>query len=350
MTQMRSHSLVQFASPLCEAVAETPVPSGHQVLVRIERCGLCHSDIHLQDGYFDKGGGQRLAIGCNLPLTLGHEIVGVVEEVGPDASSTLVGQRRAVFPWIGCGRCDICLGGDENLCASMSPLGVGRDGGFATHVLVPHERYLLDFGSLALNTAAIMMCAGVTAYAALKRLVDRPRQRNLLLIGMGGVGMMGLALGRRMFKQDIAVADLNADARALALRNGATLAYDPSEPDVSQRMLADSGGYDGVVDFVGSDKSLNLAMSVLGIGGKIVIAGLMGGAVTVPTINWHYKRMTIEGIMVGTPTDAKELLDLANAHGIEAPLLQQKPMSEVQTWIDRMRAGQVRGRVVLANG
>lgn len=349
MTRMRSYSLVTLASPLCEEVRDLPVPHGSEVVVRIERCGLCHSDLHIQDGYFDGGGGERLALGCRLPLTLGHEMAGTVEATGPLASPLLVGQRRAVFPWIGCGRCEVCAAGDENLCAAMTPLGVSRDGGFATHVVVPHERYLLDYGRMPVETAATMMCAGVTAYAALKRFVPRPRQRNLLLIGVGGVGLTGLTLARHMFDQDISIADLNREARARALEAGAAFAYDPADADAARLMLEQSGGYDGIVDFVGNEKSLKLAMSVLGIGGKIVIAGLMGGAVTIPNLHWHYKRMTIEGMNVGTLAEARELIGLVNARGIETPFVQRKPMGEVQLWMDRMRAGEVRGRIVLAN-
>lgn len=184
MAQMRRQSLVKFDAPLCETIVETPKPQGREVLVRIERCGLCHSDLHIQDGYADLGGGKKLDTtrGMVLPFTLGHEIAGVVDEVGPDVDKTLIGAKRAVFPWIGCGQCRDCQNGDENLCAKQRFLGVSIDGGFATHVLVPDAKYLLEYDPLPVNVAATLMCSGVTAYGALKRLVDRPRQRNLLLI------------------------------------------------------------------------------------------------------------------------------------------------------------------------
>jgi len=100
MALMRRQSLVKFDAPLCETIVETPKPQGREVLVRIERCGLCHSDLHIQDGYADLGGGKRLDTtrGMTLPFTLGHEIAGVVEEVGGDAPSDLIGKKQAVFP------------------------------------------------------------------------------------------------------------------------------------------------------------------------------------------------------------------------------------------------------------
>ena len=266
MGLMRRQSLVKFDAPLCETIVDTPKPQGKEVLVRIERCGLCHSDLHIQDGYADLGGGKKLDTtrGMTLPFTLGHEIAGVVEEVGPDVSKDLIGTKKAVFPWIGCGQCRDCLNGDENLCLRQRFLGVAIDGGFASHVLVPDAKYLLDYDPLPVNQAATLMCSGVTAYGALKRLVDRPRQRNLLLIGLGGVGMMGLAFAQAMFKQKISVADLSPAAREAALSNGAAMAYDPTEADIGKRMMKETeGGFDAIVDFAGNEKS----MAFRGVGG-----------------------------------------------------------------------------------
>ena len=352
MVLMRRQSLVKFDAPLCETIIETPKPQGREVLVRIERCGLCHSDLHIQDGYADLGGGKRLDTtrGMTLPFTLGHEIAGVVEEVGSGVPSDLIGKKRAVFPWIGCGVCADCLNGDENLCAKQRFLGVSIDGGFATHVLVPDAKYLLEYDPLPVNMAATLMCSGVTAYGALKRLIDRPRQRNLLLIGLGGVGMMGLAFAKAMFKQDITVADLNPAARETALKNGAALAYDPAEPDVAKRMLKESGGgFDGVVDFAGNEKSMNFALSTVARGGKIVVSGLMGGNFSLPMVQWIYKRLTVEGFMVGTLAEARELMTLARAGKVAPTPMREEPMADVQKWIDALREGKVIGRVMLRN-
>jgi alcohol dehydrogenase len=352
MARMIRQSLIKFDAPLCETIVETPKPQGHEVLVRIERCGLCHSDLHIQDGYADLGGGKKLDTtrGMTLPFTLGHEIAGVVEEAGPDVSKDLIGKKKAVFPWIGCGQCRDCLAGDENLCAKQRFLGVAIDGGFASHVLVPDAKYLLDYDPLPVNQAATLMCSGVTACGALKRLADRPRQRNLLLIGLGGVGMMGLAFAQAMFKQKISVADLSPSARDSALSNGASVAYDPSEPDIVKRILKETeGGFDEVVDFAGNEKSIGFAVSVLARGGKVVVSGLMGGNFSLPMVQWIYKRMTIEGFMTGTLSEAHELMALARAGKVKPTPMKEEPMGEVQKWIDELRAGKVVGRIVLKN-
>lgn len=351
MALMRRQSLVKFDAPLCETIIETPKPQGGEVLVRIERCGLCHSDLHIQDGYADLGGGKRLDTtkGMTLPFTLGHEIAGVVDEVGPDAPKELIGTRKAVFPWIGCGTCRDCLAGDENLCTRNRFLGVAIDGGFASHVLVPDAKYLLDYDPLPINQAATLMCSGATAYGALKRLVDRPRQRNLLLIGLGGVGMMGLSLARSMFQQPISVADINPAARETALSNGASVAYDPADPDVAKRIMKEFGGFDAIVDFAGSEKSMNFAVSTVARGGKIVVSGLIGGNFNLPMVQWIYKRMSIEGFMTCTLAEAKELMAMARAGKIAPTPMREEPMTDVQKWIDELRAGRVVGRVMLTN-
>jgi alcohol dehydrogenase len=194
------------------------------------------------------------------------------------------------------------------------------------------------------------MCSGLTAFGALKRLADRPRQRNLLLIGLGGVGMMGLSFAQEIFKQEISVADLSAAARETALANGASTAYDPSEPELARRILKETeGGFDEIVDFAGSEKSMAFATSVIARGGKIVISGLMGGNFNLPMVHWVYKRMTIEGFMTGTLAEAHEMMALARAGKIKPTPMREEPMADVQKWIDALRAGQVVGRIVLRN-
>src|SRR5262249_17414626 len=231
-TQLRRQSLTTYAAPLCETIVECPQPKGAEVLVRIRRCGVCHSDLHIHDGYFLLGDDKKLDVraGRALPFTLGHEIAGVVERVGEDAAGVAPGDAVAVYPWIGCGNCAACRRGDENICAAPRHLGINVDGGYASHVLVPHARYLIDYAPLPDSFAATLMCSGLTAYAALKRLAPQAALGPLLLVGMGGVGMMGLALARAMFAQAPLVADVDAAKRQAALAAGAAAAFDPGDP------------------------------------------------------------------------------------------------------------------------
>lgn len=349
MTQLIRQSLTAYGSPLCETVAETPDPVGSEVLVRIRRCGVCHSDVHLQDGYFVLGPDKRLDVtaGRNLPFTLGHEIAGVIERAGPQAQGATAGQEVAVFPWIGCAACPACAAGEENLCVAPRHLGVYVDGGFATHVVVPHPRYLLDYAPLPAPLAAAYMCSGLTAYAALKRLAKHAARGPALLVGLGGVGMMGLSLARAMFPFPPIVAEIDPAKREAALAAGAAAAFDPADAGARKAILASTGGVFAACDFVGSDRSLQFALGALAKGGKVVITGLIGGMYATPIAMFPLRAMTIEGTLVGTLEEAREMLALARAGKVPPVPIIERPLNTAQATLDDLRNGRIVGRVVL---
>jgi len=349
MTKLRRQSLTAYAAPLCETIVDCPRPQGTQVLVRVDRCGVCHSDLHMQDGYFKLGEDKKLDVraGRALPFTLGHEIAGTVEAVG-EGATIAPGAAVAVYPWIGCGGCPACRRGDENICAAPRHLGINVDGGFASHVLVPHPRYLIDYAPLPASFAATLMCSGLTAYAALKRLAPQASHGPVLLVGMGGVGMMGLALAHAMFGQAPLVADIDAKKRDAALAAGAAAAFDPLDASARKALLAaTNGGAYGACDFVGSDRSLAFATSALAKGGKVVVTGLFGGTFTMPVAMFALKAMAIEGIQTGTLAEARELVTLARERKLAAPPLGEQPMAQAQAALEALRAGAVVGRLVL---
>ena len=346
--QMHRQSLTAYGAPLCETVIEPPRPQGSEVLVRIARCGVCHSDLHMQDGYFLLGDGKKLDVrqGRTLPFTLGHEIAGIIESAGPDAKVE-AGSKVAVYPWIGCGQCAACKVGDENICAAARHLGVTVDGGFATHVLIPHPRYLIDYAPLSASYAGALMCSGLTAYAALKHLADRAARGPLLLVGLGGVGLMGLALACAMYDTAPYVVDIDPKKCEAALAAGAKGAFDPADAGARKALLKASNGIYAACDFVGSDKSLNFATSVLAKGGKVVVTGLLGGAYTMAVAMFALKAMSIEGITTGTLAEARELIDLVRAKNVPPPPIAERPLSGAQAALEDLRSGKIVGRVVL---
>ena len=242
-----------------------------------------------------------------------------------------------------------CRAGEENLCAAPRHLGIYADGGFATHVLVSHPRYLLDYSPLSPSFAGALMCSGVTAYAALKRLGERAQRGPVLLVGLGGVGMMGLSLARAMFGHAPIVADIDAGKRDAALKAGAQAAFDPADPGARKAVLAKTGGILAAVDFVGSDKSLNFAIGTLARGGKVVVTGLLGGTFTTAIAMFSLKPMAIEGILTGTLDEAREVLALARSGKVAPPPIAERPLSDAQQALDDLRAGRVIGRVALSN-
>jgi D-arabinose 1-dehydrogenase-like Zn-dependent alcohol dehydrogenase len=348
MTRMIRQSMTATAMPLCETIVEAPEPRGTQVLVRISRCGVCHSDVHLQDGYFVLGGDKKLDVtgGRSLPFTLGHEIAGVVEQAGPDANVP-IGKSFAVFPWIGCGQCAACRAGEENLCAAPRHLGVQVDGGFATHVLVPHPRYLIEHAPLSAALAGAYMCSGLTAFSALKRIARHAERGPVLLVGLGGVGMMGLAFARALFAQAPIVADIDPARRAAALQAGAATAYDPADLSARKALLKATGGVFGAVDFAGTDGSLAFATGALAKGGKVVVTGLIGGTYTTPIAMFPLRVITIEGTMTGTLAEAEEMMALARAGKVPAVPIIERPLEAAQASLDDLRHGRIVGRVVL---
>jgi D-arabinose 1-dehydrogenase-like Zn-dependent alcohol dehydrogenase len=355
MTTLHRQSLIAYGAPLVATTAELPPPQGSEVVVRVVRCGVCHSDLHMQDGYFRLAGDKRLDItaGRTLPFTLGHEIAGIVEDAGPAARSdpnASPGRSVAVYPWIGCGACAACRRDEENLCAAPRHLGIAVDGGFASHVLVAHPRYLLDHAPLGAALAGALMCSGLTAYAALKRFERRaggPRG-PILLVGLGGVGMMALALARHLFEEPPLVADIGAAKRNAALAAGAAAAFDPADPGARKAVLAATGGVIGACDFVGSDASLAFATGVLAKGGKVVVTGLIGGGFATPAAMFALRAMTIEGVLTGTLAEARELMALARGGAAPSIPIAERPLAEAQAALDDLRAGRVVGRVVLA--
>jgi alcohol dehydrogenase, propanol-preferring len=352
ITKLRRQSLVAYGAPLVETIVDCPLPQGREVLVRIERCGVCHSDLHMQDGYFRLAGDKKLDItsGRALPFTPGHEIAGVIESAGADVASdpaAAPGRKVAVYPWIGCGSCPACGRGEENLCAAPRHLGITADGGYASHVLVPHPRYLFDYAPLKAALAGMLMCSGLTAYAALKRLKAHAARGPVLLVGLGGVGMMGIALARALFATAPLVADIDAGKREAALAAGAEAAFDPADPAARKAVIAATGGVNGVCDFVGSESSFAFATGALAKGGKAVVTGLIGGGYATPVAMFVLRAMTIEGVLTGTLAEAEELMGLARSGHAPAVPIVERPLGEAQDALDDLRAGRVLGRVVL---
>ena len=171
--KMRSFQVCQCGAPLQMNESETPKPQGTQVLLKMLAAGVCHSDLHIWDGYYEIGGGKKLMLadrGIKLPLTMGHENVGEVVALGPDVKGVKVGDVRLVNPWMGCGECKVCQRGEENLCLKSSNLGVFSNGGYSTHLLIRNPRHLFDIGKLTPQEAAPLACSGVTAFSAIKKI------------------------------------------------------------------------------------------------------------------------------------------------------------------------------------
>jgi D-arabinose 1-dehydrogenase-like Zn-dependent alcohol dehydrogenase len=348
---MRSYQVCECGAPLKLMESDVPTPQGTLVVMKVLAAGVCHSDLHIWDGYYEIGGGKKLNLverGIKLPLTMGHENVGEVIALGPEARGVKVGDVRLVNPWIGCGQCKVCLRGEENLCVKGQNIGVFSHGGYATHLLVPHPRHLFDIGRLSPRDAAPLACSGVTAYSALKKVQATLKDEPVVVIGAGGVGLMGVTLARKMGAKDVIAVDIDPAKREAALRAGATRAIDGAAPDAAKQIQAATGGGAwAVIDFVGSSQTTGLAVASIVKGGTVVVVGLFGGDVTLPTPFLPLRAMTLRGSYVGSHADIAELLELVNRTGMPEVPIRTRPLDEVSAALGDLRAGKVVGRVVL---
>ncbi|HEX4860909.1 MAG TPA: zinc-binding dehydrogenase, partial [Rhizomicrobium sp.] len=286
-----------------------------------------------------------------LPHTLGHEIEGEVIAVGPDVKDIEVGARYAAFPWIGCGKCPSCLRGEENICVGgPRQLGCnnGCPGGYATHVMVPHPKYLIDYGKTDPALGAAYMCSGVTAYAAMKKVGKLGEKDQVLVLGCGGVGMMGVQFARAMFGKGPLAADIVDSHLEAAKKAGASATYNPTKDGEAKRLMAETGGgaY-AVVDFVGSEKSFAFASQSVRRGGKVIIVGLFGGAMQMPLPMFPFRAIGIQGSMVGSLSDTQEMMELVRAGKVDPVPVTKRPLSAANDTLNDLREGRIVGRVVL---
>ncbi|POR54931.1 propanol-preferring alcohol dehydrogenase [Paraburkholderia eburnea] len=349
--QMRCYCVTHHGQPLELVQRDTPQPQGTEVLVRVQAAGLCHSDLHIWEGYYDLGGGKKLSLadrGIKLPLTLSHEICGEVVAAGPEAGDVKTGAVAVVHPWIGCGQCAACQRGEENICVKPQSLGVMRDGGFADYVIVPHPRYLVDLGGLDPVKAAPLACAGVTTYSAVKKFGERIHQDPVVIIGAGGLGMMAIEVLKALGAKGAVVVDVEPGKREAALKAGALAAIDARASDaVKQIAEATGGGARAVLDLVGATPTVKLALDSCARGGHVVVVGLMGGDITLSLPIIPMRPLRIEGSYVGTLPELRELVALMRAGKMQPASVTQRPLGEVNEALEALAQGKVMGRQVL---
>lgn len=344
---MISYQVVEHGKPLQKVLGETPKPQGTEVLMRVTRAGVCHSDLHIWDGYFDLGAGKRFYVrdrGCVPPFTMGHEPFGVVEALGPKAKGVKVGQRRLVFPWIGCGKCDVCKAGQDNYCVSGSRfLGVNRAGAYASHLLVPHPKYLVDSAGIDDGFAATLACSAVTAYSAAAKLPELGPKDRVAILGCGGLGLIGISVLRARGVKNVVACDIDDAKLAAAGKLGAKELVNTRAPDAGQKLA----GIAAAIDFVGSPATAALGIAGLRKGGRYVICGLYGGELAHPLPPIAQRAIGIVGSYVGNLQELKEVVALAKKKKLKPAPVETRPASETNAALEDLKAGKVLGRIVL---
>lgn len=353
MATYTSYDLVEFGKPLEARQRDMPEPQGTEVLVRVRRSGVCHSDIHIADGYFDLGEEGQLRMqdrGMKLPMAMGHEILGEVIAAGPDAGEVPIGETVLVHPWIGCSKpdCKACSSGRENDCVTMRALGVVRDGGYGEYVMVDDPKFLVDIDGLDLDTVTPYACSGVTVYNALKKAGVTDDDEWLAVMGAGGLGLNAVAIGRAMGFKNIVSVDIDDRKLQAAVEMGADAVLNGSREDALEEMrrITDNKLM-AVVDTVGAPPTARLAIRALLKTGRYVVVGLYGGDFKMPLPWLPQKAMTVRGSYVGSCNDLRELIDLVRTGKVKELPVTSRPLAEVSQTLEDLKAGRITGRVVL---
>jgi propanol-preferring alcohol dehydrogenase len=330
---MRAAVLREFRNPLEMEERAAPAPGPGEIQIRVHACGLCHSDVHLADADWDS-----LVRAMRLPLILGHEVAGAVEAAGPGVAGWRAGDRAGV-PWLNwsCGVCAYCLGGDENLCLKQKITGVTVDGGFAEIMTAPASHAIRIPEGVALDEAAPLFCAGLTAYRALRRSGLAAGQR-VAVFGAGGLGHMAIQIARA-WNADVCAVDSSEERLAHARKLGAGHTLHSSEDPKSLRA-------DVAVVTTAAPQAYPAAARSLRRGGTLMVAGMPAGPLQFPVVPVVGGELRILGSAVGTRQDMRELLEMA-ARGQVKCQIQSRPLDQINESIADLRSGRVTGRLVL---
>ncbi|MEI7014760.1 alcohol dehydrogenase [Leptospira licerasiae] len=349
---MKSIRLVEFGSSLELEEKQDPEPKDSQVLLEVISCGVCHSDLHLRDGYYKIGGEEKLFVkdrGVKLPLTPGHEVVGKVLKVGSNVHSVSVGETKLVYPWIGCGSCEECVSGNPQLCSAPRSLGIYQDGGYSDRILVPDEKWLLDIYDLSPEYACSYACAGLTAYGALKKALPLNKTDSLLIIGAGGLGMFASQLVPLMTDAKVIFLDLD-ESRLDKLKELGFYTVPSSHSDTTSEVKKISGplGVSAVIDFVNNSTTSSFGFSLLKKNGTLIGVGLFGGELKIPTPILSLRSLTVRGSYTGSPGELKELLKLVSEKKLPPVPVQIRNLKDADSALNDLSSGKVLGRLVLS--
>lgn len=344
-------ALVEWNKPLQKIQQPIPTCQGTEVLIKVTHVGVCHSDLHTAEGFYDMGGGKIFQVkdrGIQLPVALGHEILGEVATVGPDAGPVAIGSKQIVYPWLGCGACTRCRQEEDNLCASQRGLGTLRNGGFAEYVVVPHAKYLVGLGNLDPAVACTYGCSGITTLGSIEKVMPLPPKEPVLLIGAGGLGLSAISVLKSYGHENIIVADISDDKLTAAKTAGASKTVNTSGSEPSKAILEATGGLlIAVVDFVNSSTTAAMVNGLVAKGAKWVQVGVMGGSLEMSLVANIFKGLTIYSNITGSLEQLQRLVELAKQDKLSPVPVQRMPWDSVNEAMDLLRKGKVTGRVVL---
>jgi len=325
-------------APLKLVTREVQEPGAGEVRVRVEACGVCHSDSITVVGLFP---------GISYPRVPGHEVVGRVDSVGNNVPQWKAGQRVGIG-WYGghCGGCEPCRRGDLVACQNLSIPGITYDGGYADYVVAPAQALAAVPESLKSVDAAPLLCAGITTFNALRNTGAKPPD-TVAILGLGGLGHLGVQFAAKMGFNTVAIAR-GADKEKFAHELGARHYIDSTGADVAAA-LQKLGGARVVLATVTDADAMTAAIGGLGYKGEFVILGVPAKPIQAGVLGLIMQRQSIHGWPSGTSIDSEDTLRFSETSGV-LPLIEKYPLDRAAEAYDRMMSGKARFRVVLEMG
>jgi len=336
---MKAAVLHEFKKPLVLEDVPHPALEANEILIQMEACGVCHSDLHVADGDWP----QFTSI-TKKPLILGHEVAGRVVEKGANVQELRLGDRVGM-PWIywTCGECEFCREGNENLCVKQKITGVTVDGGFAEFVKAPASHAIRIPEGLPAVDAAPLFCAGVTVFRALKQARIAPGQR-LAIFGIGGLGHLAVQIAKELGAEVTAV-DVSWEKLRLAESLGAARSLNAVSMNVIKELRAKGGVHVALVTSAAT-AAYDMAFSCVRPTGTLLAVGLPANNVCFPPILMAAKEVRILASAVGTRQDVREVLAMASNRKIHCQVA-ARPLAEANQVLEELRNGQVSGRIAL---
>ena len=338
MSQMTAVQIKSPGGPFEVVKRPVPEPGPNKVRIKIEACGVCHSDAFVKEGHWP---------GLAYPRVTGHEVAGVIDAVGPGVNNWKRGQRVGVG-WHGghCGQCVSCRRGDFMGCPYFQVTGFAEDGGYAQYMIARSEAVAAIPDVLSPVEAAPILCAGITTFNSLRH--SGAQAGDLVAVqGLGGLGHLGVQFAHKMGFHTVAIGR-GKDKEALALKLGAARYLDTEVVNAAGE-LAKMGGASVILATAPSSKAMTDLIDGLGVGGKLLVVGASTDAIHVTPVQLIMARRSIQGWPSGTGRDSEETLHFCAITGVR-PMVETFPLEQAAAAYDRMLSGKARFRVVLTMG
>jgi len=347
---MRSARIVKTNKPLVIEDRAIPKPKNSEVLVRVKAAGICHSDLHLWEGGYRGAGGKFMKVedrGVKFPLTPGHEVSGIIEDIGESVIHFQKEDKVLIYPWIGDEMCHSCKAGDQHLCESPQTLGIYQDGGYADLILVPNYKHLIKLENIDFNSSASLACSGLTAYTSIKKSLAMPGE-TLLIIGAGGLGLMAVQIAKAITNSYILIMDVDDKKLKEAKKLGADMTINSLSSDSVKAVknLTNGKGCEVVVDFVNNNQTAPTAIEVLRKRGRYIMVGLFGGSLELNLPLVPLRAFNITGAYTGTYNDLVELVGQVKKGKLNSVVSRHYKIEEANQALEDLKSRKIVGRAV----